>query len=143
MIAGIPVDCSGWNGFIVLSMKKKPFYSVHDLCELSGVSRKTLWYYDHAGLLKPVRRTGNQKAKLYDDNSLNELKQIIRYRKAGLMISEIRAIQQAGKKEVREILSRALHRLERKEDELSAETALLKEMISEQDHSIIFTHSDE
>ena len=138
-----PVDCSGWNGLIVHSMKKKTLYSVHDLCELSGVSRKTLWYYDHAGLLKPVRRSGNQKAKLYDDSSLNELKKIIRYRKAGLMISEIRSIQKAGKREITQILISALQRLEQKENELTAEKTLLKEMISEVDHSVIFTHSEE
>ena len=131
--AGIPVDCSGGNSLIFRCMKDKPLYSVHDLCEIAGVSRKTLWYYDHAGLLKPIRRTGNQKAKLYDEKSLEELKQIVRYRKAGLMISEIRSIQQSGKIQIRNILEKALHRLEQKEDKLVSETELLKEIISEQD----------
>lgn len=139
----ITIDRSVRNRFIFHQMKENPEYSVHDLCKMSGVSRKTLWYYDHAGLLKPIRRSGNQKAKYYDESSLETLNQIIRYRKAGLMISEIRSIQKADAVEKQAIMKKALERLQRKKKEVEAETELLKQIISEQRDAIIITHSDE
>lgn len=113
-------------------MKERPLYTVHDLCLLADVSRKTLWYYDHAGLLRPVHRKGSQKAKLYDERSLKELNRIIRFRKAGLTISEIRSIQNADRNEMHQILAKALERLQDNQKELTAEIRLLKKIISEE-----------
>lgn len=114
-------------------MKERPLYTVHDLCSLADVSRKTLWYYDHTGLLKPIHRNGSQKAKLYDESSLEELNRIIRFRKAGLTISEIRSIQNADTHEKHRILEKALERLRENQKELTSEIRLLKEIMTEQE----------
>ncbi|MBQ1321890.1 MAG: MerR family transcriptional regulator, partial [Solobacterium sp.] len=67
-------------------------YTVSDICSLTGVTRKTLFYYDRIGLLKPVARSGPQNSKLYDQEGLRKLQRILRYREAGLQISEVRGL---------------------------------------------------
>ena len=43
-------------------------YSVGEICRITGITRKTLFYYDRIGLLVPYKRTEPQQFKLYDRN---------------------------------------------------------------------------
>lgn len=65
--------------------------SVNEVCKLSGVSRRTLQYYDEIGLLPPsaVKESGY---RLYDDNSLRRLWSILFYKELGLSLEDIRLI---------------------------------------------------
>lgn len=54
-------------------------YSLHELCQLSGVSARTLRYYDEIGLLKPVR-VDVTRYRYYDDTSITTLQTILFYR---------------------------------------------------------------
>ena len=67
-------------------------YTVGDLCQLTGITRKTLFYYDHIGLLEPSERKGSQKQKVYGSAEYEKLRHIIAYKEAGLLLSEIREI---------------------------------------------------
>ena len=67
-------------------------YSVGEICKITGITRKTLFYYDRIGLLVPYERTEPQQFKLYDRKRLERLNGIIEYRGAGLRIAEIRAL---------------------------------------------------
>lgn len=64
--------------------------TVREVCQYAGVTRKTLFYYDRIGLLKPSVRKGSQKHKLYDEEAVERLLEIRRYREAGFDIREIR-----------------------------------------------------
>ena len=64
-------------------------YSLHELCQLSGVSARTLRYYDEIGLLKPVR-VDVTRYRYYDDTSITTLQTILFYRALRVPLSEIR-----------------------------------------------------
>ncbi|MBQ9327939.1 MAG: MerR family transcriptional regulator [Solobacterium sp.] len=93
--------------------------SVSELCRRAGVTRKTLFYYDRIGLLKPVKRVGRQQAKQYDETSVIRLREIRRYRSAGLSLSEIRRLLDEESADRLMILNTALSRLYREYDALS------------------------
>lgn len=73
-------------------MNEEKLYSVKEVCDRYKITRKTLFYYDRSGLLKPTRRQGKQQFKLYDDEAASRLRLVLNYRSAGLMIEEIKAI---------------------------------------------------
>ncbi len=66
-------------------------YTVKKLCLLSGVSRRTLHYYDEIGLLKPSYRGGGDY-RYYEEKQLLELQQILFFRKLGLSLDAIKRV---------------------------------------------------
>lgn len=66
-------------------------YSVKQLAELAGVSRRTLHYYDQIGLLKPERQAGNRYRR-YGEEAVYRLQQILFYRELGLSLAEIQTV---------------------------------------------------
>lgn len=109
----------------------KKLYSVKDICNEYEITRKTLFYYDKTGLLKPTERKGKQQFKYYDDQSIERLKTIISYREAGLNIMETKQLLDSDNKEEKlSILEKAMKRLksekERKENEIKKLAILTK-----------------
>ena len=68
------------------------YYTVADICAMLGITRKTLFFYDREDLLKPHRRQGPQRAKLYLFEDVERLRTILEYKKAGLLLKEIRCL---------------------------------------------------
>ncbi|NTW21914.1 MerR family transcriptional regulator [Candidatus Falkowbacteria bacterium] len=70
-------------------------YSVQQLASLSGVSVRTLHYYDGIGLLPPagVRKNGY---RYYEEKELLRLQQILFYRELEFPLEEIRKILMAS-----------------------------------------------
>lgn len=70
--------------------------SVNEVCKLSGVSRRTLQYYDEIGLLPPsaVKESGYRQ---YDDESLQRLWFILFYKELGLSLEDIRLLLDSPK----------------------------------------------
>jgi len=66
-------------------------YSVKQLADLAGVSRRTLHYYDEIALLVPAD-TGENGYRIYNEESLLRLQQILLFRELGLELSQIRQI---------------------------------------------------
>jgi len=64
-------------------------YTVKQLADLAGISRRTLHHYDEIGLLKPSMQ-GRNKYRYYNDQALMRLQQILFYRELGLRLTEIR-----------------------------------------------------
>ena len=75
-----------------MAAKRKEFYTVKDVCEEFSITRKTLFYYDRAGLLPPTARVGSQRHKVYDSKATDVLDKTLTFRGAGLSIEEIRFI---------------------------------------------------
>lgn len=65
--------------------------TVGQVSKISGVSQRTLRYYDGIDLLKPTERTGG-KYRLYDDTALEKLRTILFLRELGFELSEIKEI---------------------------------------------------
>ncbi|MGN0423976.1 MAG: MerR family transcriptional regulator [Acetatifactor sp.] len=68
--------------------------TVHQVSKLTGVSIRTLQYYDTIGLLKPDGYT-EAGYRLYDDSSLERLQQILLFRELEFPLKEIRGILNA------------------------------------------------
>ena len=68
--------------------------TVNEVSKLTGVSVRTLQYYDKIGLLLPAERT-EAGYRLYDDASLERLQQILLFRELEFSLDEIRAILDA------------------------------------------------
>ena len=66
-------------------------YTIKQLADLAGVSRRTLHHYDEIGLLIP-NRLGENRYRYYNDAGLLRLQQILFYRELGLSLSEIQEI---------------------------------------------------
>lgn len=69
----------------------KMAYTVNKLAKLSGVSVRTLHFYDEIGLLQPAYY-GVNNYRYYEEEQLLLLQQILFYREIGLPLNEIRAI---------------------------------------------------
>lgn len=63
-------------------------YTVNKLAKLSGVSTRTLRYYDEIGLLKPKRINSNGY-RIYGSLEVDRLQQILFYRELGMHLDEI------------------------------------------------------
>lgn len=109
--------------------ENRKLYSVGQICESTKITRKTLFYYDKIGLLSPSERTGTQQFKLYDEDKISRLNQIMRYRKAGLRIAEIRELLDDGHADRLLILREALERLQRANADVDQEIRNLKTLI--------------
>ena len=65
--------------------------TVHEVSTLTGVSIRTLQYYDEIGLLPPARYT-EAKYRLYDEAALERLQQIMLFRELEFPLKQIREI---------------------------------------------------
>ncbi len=67
----------------------RAFYTITELTREFGISTRTLRFYEAEGLLKPVRR-GRQR--LYRASDRTKVKLILRGKRLGFSLSEIREI---------------------------------------------------
>ena len=65
--------------------------SISQVAKLTGVSIRTLQYYDEIGLLKPSTLTA-AGYRMYDDNALQTLQQILFFKELGFPLKEIKDI---------------------------------------------------
>ncbi len=107
-------------------------YSVGQICAMTGVTRKTLFYYDKIGLLTPSERSGTQHFKFYDEEKVSMLKRIITYREAGLGISEIRDMLMEGKPDKLRILQNVRQRILGEKDNVEQEIRNLDLLIQKE-----------
>lgn len=109
--------------------KEEKLYTVGEICEQMGITRKTLFYYDQIGLLKPSERVSSQQAKLYDRKKIARLQCILQYREAGLRISEIRELLDDQNVHRLSILQAAMTRLQKERDGVEQEIVNLTKLI--------------
>ncbi len=108
--------------------------TVREVCDLTGVTRKQLFYYDRIGLLKPTKRTGPQRAKLYGPKAVERLNLILMYQKAGLHLIEISEILDCGSLRAQQILCQAIERLENESAQIQKKICFARDILSSMDH---------
>ncbi len=59
--------------------------TISQVAELTGISTRTLQYYDEIGLLKPSELT-ESGYRLYDDEALQKLQQILFFKELGFKL---------------------------------------------------------
>jgi DNA-binding transcriptional MerR regulator len=66
-------------------------YTSNKLSKMSGVSARTLRYYDEIGLLRPAR-VASSGYRIYGQDDVDKLQQILFYRELGFPLDEIKRI---------------------------------------------------
>ena len=65
---------------------------IKEFAELTGVSVRTLHYYDEIGLLKPSYVDEQNGYRFYDENSLERMQEILFYRELDFPLKSIAEI---------------------------------------------------
>lgn len=65
--------------------------TVKEISDLTGISVRTLHYYDEIGLLKPTEKS-DAGYRLYDDKALETLQQFLFFREFDISLKEIKAV---------------------------------------------------
>ena len=81
---------------------------IQEAARLTGVTERTLRYYDRIGLLHPSGMT-ESGYRLYDEDALRRLQQILFFRELGFPLAQIREIMDSPGYDMNEALRR--HRL--------------------------------
>ena len=67
--------------------------TVKEISNITGISVRTLHYYDEIGLLKPTDKS-DAGYRLYDDKALEQLQQILFFREFDIPLKEIKAVME-------------------------------------------------
>lgn len=99
--------------------------SISEMAKISGVSVRTLHYYDEIGLLKPSEVVAENGYRYYDEGSLERLQQILFYRELDFSLKEIVKLMNASHYNKKEALSRQRELLKLKRNRLNQLIELL------------------
>ncbi len=98
---------------------------VHEVSKLTGVSVRTLQYYDRIGLLHPSEYTG-AGYRLYDDAALKTLRQILLFRELEFPLKDIQTIIQSPFFDRKKALDQQIELLQLKKERLENLIALAR-----------------
>lgn len=110
--------------------------SVHEVCLKYSISRKTLYYYDQIGLLKPTQRTGVQKAKLYGPKALKRLEDILLYQNAGLTLKEINEVLEVNNEEKIKIIQQSIQRMKQQKKTIQKNIDYASSLVKQLEESL-------
>ncbi len=91
----------------------KKLMSVHEVAKLTGITARTLRYYDEIGILKPTRLT-EAGYRMYDDTALSRLQSILLFRELEFPLKEIKVILDSPNFDASEAISQQIGLLELK-----------------------------
>lgn len=91
--------------------------TVNEVSKLTGVSIRTLQYYDTIGLLKPSEYT-ESGYRLYDDTALERLQQILLFKELEFPLKEIKEIMDAPNYDRNKALEQQIELLTLKKEHL-------------------------
>ena len=112
----------------------REYYTITELTREFGISTRTLRFYEDEGLIMPVRRG---RTRLFRPSDRHLIKQIMRGKRLGFAISEIREIIQMYREPPGEVgqLRLLLKRIEEKREDLRQKRRDLEETLVELDHA--------
>ncbi len=110
----------------------REYYTITELTREFGISTRTLRYYEDEGLIHPMRRG---RTRLFRPSDRHLVRQIIRGRRLGFSINEIREIIQIYKEPPGEVgqLKLMINRIADKREDLRQKRRDLEETIGELD----------
>lgn len=95
----------------------KEYYTVNDITKITGITRRTLHYYDEIGLLK-ASNLSRHGYRLYDRDDFERLQIILFLKEMDLPLKDISGILQLPKQEQNRILEHHYEILLRKKQKL-------------------------
>lgn len=121
---------------------KKDFFTVKDMVRITGVTARTLHFYDKIDLLKP-NRLSNNGYRAYSREDLESLRMILFLKEMDISLKKISEIMRLSKQEQRQILQMHYQTLLRKQQRLEAVVCALEDYVSGKDlvDLTIFDHS--
>ncbi|WP_028609887.1 MerR family transcriptional regulator [Paenibacillus harenae] len=121
---------------------KKPLLAVKDIVQITGITTRTLHYYDRIDLFKPTHLT-EKGYRLYERSSLEKLQTILFLKEMDFPLKEIADIIKLTKQEQKEIVKQQRQALLMKKQRLETIMAALDEYVSGKDISDLplFNHS--
>lgn len=111
----------------------KKYYSITELTREFGVSTRTLRFYEDEGLIHPERRG---RTRLFRPADRALIQEILRGRRIGFTIAEIREIIQVYKEPPGEVgqLKLMMKRVDEKRDELRQKRKDIEDTLAELDN---------
>ena len=100
---------------------------IKEFAELTGVSVRTLHYYDEIGLLKPCYVDKQNGYRFYDENSLERMQEILFYRELDFSLKSIAEILASPNYDKRQALAEQKRLLTLKKDRLERLIAALEQ----------------
>ncbi|MVA97952.1 MerR family transcriptional regulator [Nitratireductor sp. CAU 1489] len=112
----------------------RDYYTITELTREFGISTRTLRFYEDEGLIHPLRRG---RTRLFRPSDRILVRQIMRGKRLGFSISEIRQIIQMYKEPPGEVgqLKMMLARIEEKRGDLRQKRRDLEETLAELDQA--------
>lgn len=101
--------------------------TVHEVSALSGVTIRTLRYYDRVGLLCPAART-EAGYRLYDDETLRKLQRILLLRELKIPLRDVSRLLKMSETAQREAIGRQITLLELKKERTEKLIALARRL---------------
>jgi len=102
--------------------------TVHEVSKLTGVSIRTLQYYDKIGLLHPAEYT-ESGYRLYDDTALEKLQQILLFRELEFPLKDIKKIMESSNFDRSKALAQQIELLTLKMEHIQNLIDLAREII--------------
>lgn len=102
--------------------------TVKEISKITGISIRTLRYYDEIGLLKPARVT-EAGYRLYDDQELEKLQEILFYKELEIPLSDIKKIMENPEYDKQKALTVQKSLLERKRNRLNGIIELIDDVM--------------
>ena len=99
--------------------------TVHEVVNLTGITTRTLHYYNEIGLLKPSIVT-DAKYRLYTDDDLCRLQEILFFREVGFALKEIKSLLHSPCYSRTEALEKHLSILEAQKERIDGLIALVE-----------------
>ncbi|AGF54376.1 DNA-binding transcriptional MerR regulator [Clostridium saccharoperbutylacetonicum] len=101
---------------------------INEVAKLTGITTRTLHYYDEIGLLKPSQIT-DAGYRLYDENNLSELQQILFFRELNFPLNEIKEIMTNSEYDKTEALKKHKELLLKKRERIDRLVTLVENTI--------------
>lgn len=102
--------------------------TVKDVSEITGISIRTLRYYDEIGLLKPTQLT-EAGYRLYDNKALEKLQQIMFFREIEVPLADIKEIMENPGFNKEQVLLTQKNLLEKKRNSLNGIIELITDVM--------------
>jgi DNA-binding transcriptional MerR regulator len=112
----------------------REYYSISELTREFDISTRTLRFYEDEGLIQPVRRG---RTRLFRPSDRHLVRQILRGKRLGFSINEIREIIQIYREPPGEVgqLKLLITRINEKKDDLRQKRRDIEETLAELDHA--------
>lgn len=113
---------------------KKPLLAVKDIVQITGITARTLHYYDRIHLFKPTHLT-EKGYRLYERSSLEKLQTILFLKELDFSLKEIADILKLTRQEQKQILKKQRQTLQSRKQRLETIMVALEEYVSGNDIS--------